>query len=117
MSSENKILDFKNQQFYVGIDVHKKSWSVTIRSGGITLKTYSSNPSPEELNEYMRKQYPGGSYNSVYEAGFSGYWTHRRLEQLGFKNIVISPNEVPTNGKEKQYKTDSIDSRKLAREQ
>ena len=36
--------------------------------------------------------------------------------ELGFKNIIVSPNEVPTNGKEKSHKTDSIDSRKLARE-
>ena len=116
MGIENKILDFKNQQFYIGIDVHKKNWNVTIRSGGIVLKTYSTNASPKELNEYMRKKYPGGSYNSVYEAGFSGYWSHRELETLGFKNIVVSPNDVPTNGKEKIYKTDSVDSRKLARE-
>lgn len=84
MDSENKILDFKNQQFYVGIDVHKKNWSVTIRSGGIALKTYSSNASPEELSKYMHEKYPGGSYNSVYEAvrrgesvvtGHTGSWS------------------------------------------
>ena len=64
----------------------------------------------------MHEEHPGGSYNSVYEAGFSGYWAHRQLEQLGFNNKVASPNEVPTNGKEKIYKTDTVDSRKLARE-
>ena len=116
MDSENKILDFNNQQFYVGIDVHKKNWAVTIRTGGIALKTYSMNPSAQQLSRYMQEKYPGGQYNSVYEAGFSGYWTHRQLIELGFKNIIVSPNEVPTNGKEKSYKTDSIDSRKLARE-
>jgi len=116
MSSENKILDCNNQRFYVGIDVHKKSWNVTIRSGGIALKTYSMNPSPQELSKYLHEKYPGGSFMSVYESGFSGYWAHRQLEQLGLNNIVVSPNEVPTNGREKTYKTDSVDSRKLARE-
>ncbi|MDR3625389.1 MAG: IS110 family transposase [Ignavibacteriaceae bacterium] len=116
MGSENKILDFNSQRFYIGIDVHKRNWNVTVRSGGLALKTYSMNPSPEELSKYLNEKYPGGSFNSVYEAGFSGYWTHRQLEQLGFNNIVVSPNEVPTNGKEKIYKTDSVDSRKLARE-
>ena len=116
MESENKELDFKNQQFSVGLDVHKKTWKVTIRTGGISLKTYSSNPSPEEVSEYMKKKYPGGDYHSVYEAGFCGYWAHRRLEKLGLKNIVVSPNEVPTNGKERIYKNDSVDSGKLARE-
>jgi transposase len=116
MGTGNKILDCNNQRFYVGIDVHKKSWNVTIRSGELVLKTYSMNPSPEELSRYMHENYPGGIYQSVYEAGFSGYWSHRRLEELGFKNIIVSANAVPTNGREKIYKTDSIDSRKLARE-
>jgi len=116
MSSENNILNFNNQRFYIGIDVHKKSWKVTIRSGAIALKTYSMNPSSQELSKYMHEKYPGGIYHSVYEAGFSGYWTHRQLEQLGFKNIIVSPNNVPTNAREKVYKTDSVDSRKLARE-
>jgi transposase len=116
MDRENKLLDCNNQRFYVGIDVHKKSWNVTIRSGGLSLKTYSMEPSPEQLQKYMKENYPEGVYYSVYEAGFSGYWAHRQLEDLGFKNIIVSPNDVPTNGKEKLYKTDSIDSRKLARE-
>ena len=115
MERKDKVLDFKNQEFSIGIDNHKKSWKVTIRSQ-IELKTYSGNPSPEELSQYLRKNYPGGSNYSVYEAGFCGYWAHRRLEELGIKNIVVSPNEVPTNQKEKIYKTDSVDSRKLARE-
>ena len=116
MDSENRKLDFNNQRFYLGLDVHKKSWKVTIRTGGYVLTTYSMNPSPEELSKYMHEKYPGGIYHSVYEAGFSGYWAHRQLEGLGFKNIIVSPNDVPTNGKEKIYKTDSVDSRKLARE-
>ncbi|MGD1007664.1 MAG: IS110 family transposase [Ignavibacteriaceae bacterium] len=116
MSSENNILNFNNQRFYVGIDVHKRSWKVTIRTGGLALKTYSMNPSPHDLSKYIQEKYPGGIYHSVYEAGFCGYFAHRQLEELGFKNIIVSPNEVPTNAKEKTNKTDSIDSRKLARE-
>ena len=62
MNSENKILNFNSQQFYVGIDVHKKNWTVTIRAGGLALKTYSMNPSPQELSKYMQEKYPGGQY-------------------------------------------------------
>ena len=28
-------LDFSNQTIYVGIDVHKKSWTITIRFQGM----------------------------------------------------------------------------------
>ena len=46
----------------------------------------------------------------------SGYEAHRTLCSLGVKNIVINPADVPTSGKEREYKSDSADSRKLARE-
>ena len=107
---------FKGQSFFIGIDVHKKNWTVTIRSNGLELRTFSMNPSPNELYNHMKRNYPGGSYYSVYEAGFSGFNAHRSLGKLGFKNIVINPADVPTKHKEKSGKRDKIDSRKLCRE-
>lgn len=116
MSSEDKTTQYNNQRFSIGLDVHKKMWSVTLRSGGLHLKTFSMNPSPEELRNYLEKNYPGGKYNSVYEAGFCGYWIHRRLEELGIKNKIVSPTDIPTSISERLNKSDKIDSRKLARE-
>jgi len=116
MNDQERGLDFNNQDFYLGIDVHKRSWAVTIRSNNIVLKTFSMNPSPKELSDFMKKRYPCGNYYSVYEAGFSGYGMHRELESLGFSNTIVSPSEIPTTGKEKLTKTDEVDSRKLARE-
>lgn len=34
------------------------------------LKRFSMNPAATELNDYMHRHYPGGSYISAYEAGF-----------------------------------------------
>jgi len=116
MQSQNSDLDFSNQEFYLGIDVHKKSWNVTIRSNNIVLKTFSMNPDSLELKKYMEKNYPKGKYLSVYEAGFSGFHTHRELTQYGFNSIVVSPTDIPTSGKERITKTDKVDSRKLSRE-
>jgi transposase len=113
---KNNALDFSNQKFFVGIDVHKKNWKVTIQSKQIQIKTFSMNPSVEQLASYLNKRYPGGEYYSVYEAGFCGYWINRELNQHGIKNIIVNPADVPTSNKEKLSKTDKIDSRKLARE-
>jgi transposase len=74
------------------------------------------NPSPEELFKYMTKHYPGGIYKSVYEAGFCGYWIHRKLTGYGFENIIVNPADVPTTNKEQDRKSDPIDSGKLSRE-
>jgi len=115
MNTKVKQIDFSKQAIFVGIDVHKKSWKVTIRTNGIELKTFSMNTSVEELSRYLRKNYPNGSYKSVYEAGFCGFWIHRKLREVGIKNIIVNPADVPTKSKERRNKNDKIDSRKLAR--
>jgi transposase len=116
MVTKSNQLDFAGKRFFIGIDVHKKNWTVTIQLEQLVLKTFSINPSPQELYAYMRKNYSGGTWISVYEAGYSGFWIHRELCKLGFKNIVVNPADVPTTNKEKDRKDDPIDSRKLCRE-
>jgi transposase len=72
------------------------------------------NPSPERLADYLKKNYPDAEYRSVYEAGFSGFEAHRALCSLGIYNIVINPADVPTTGRDREYKNDSADCKKLA---
>ena len=109
-------LDFTNQDFYIGLDVHKKQWTVTIRSGGLQLRRFSMNPSPSELHQYLTRHYPGGRYHSVYEAGFCGFWIHRELTALGIDNRVTHAADVPTADKERSRRNDKVDSVKLSRE-
>ena len=71
--------NFEGVPVYVGIDVHLKRRVVSLRSAGLDLKTFSMNPSPEELAKHPRQHYPGARYLSVYEAGYCGYWIHERL--------------------------------------
>jgi transposase len=106
---------FKDQPFYVGIDNHKKSWKVTILSETYEHKTMSQDPDPEILASYLKRNFPGGNYHAVYEAGFSGFSSCRKLNELGVKCIVVHAADVPTTQKEKEQKTDKADSRKLAR--
>ncbi len=75
----------------------------------------SQNPSPGLLASYMHRNFPGGKYKAVYEAGFSGFESCRKLQKLGVDCIMIHPADVPTSQKEKLQKTDKADSRKLAR--
>ena len=75
----------------------------------------SQNPDPDLLATYLHRNFPGGNYHAVYEAGFNGFESCRRLNQLGVNCIVIHAADVPTSQKEKLQKTDAVDSRKLAR--
>lgn len=114
MGQRNEI-NFKGQKIYVGIDVHLKSWSVTVLSETSVLKKFSQSPDPEALYNFLHRNYPNAEYHSVYESGFCGFWIHERLTALGIHNIVVNPSDVPTTSGEKLRKTDAVDSNKLAR--
>jgi transposase len=107
--------DFSGQNIYVGIDVHLKSWKVTVMMDSFYKITFSQDPCPQTLYNYLVNNFPGATYYSVYEAGFSGYWTHYKLCSLGIKSIVVNPADIPTTGKEKVQKEDARDSQKIAR--
>src|SRR5665647_3913396 len=97
------------------MDVHLKSWTVTILTEELTHKTFNQPACADTLGNYLKRNFPGGTYHSVYEAGFSGFWTHYKLKEMGINNIVINPADVPTTQKEHLLKDDPTDSRKLAR--
>jgi len=111
-----KKIDFSNHNFYIGLDVHKKSWYVTILTDGMELKTFSQPPSAHLLFDYLNNNYPNGRYFSAYEAGFCGFGAHRELLNLGINNIVVNPSDIPRMDKELSYQTDKSDSRSIARE-
>lgn len=106
---------FEGEKIYVGIDVHKTNWKVSVMGEQITHKTFSQDPSPEVLHQYLANHFPGAEYYSAYEAGFSGFWTHDKLQSLGIHSIVVNPSDIPTTDKDKRQKEDKRDSRKIAR--
>ena len=45
-----KKIDFTGKQLFIGLDVHKKSWSVTIIVDGTEHRTFTKPPDPESLS-------------------------------------------------------------------
>jgi transposase len=109
-----KTLDFTGQSIYCGIDVHKKSWSVCLRNHERELKTFSQDPNPKLLSRHLKTSYPNASILIGYEAGFSGYWAQQVFKEEGLDCKVIHPSDIPQPDKNRRYKTDAIDCRKLA---
>jgi len=106
----------KGQPLSVGLDVHLKQWTVTVRGADTELAHFVAPPDAAQLAAHLRRRYPGAVYRSAYEAGFSGFWIHRELEKQGIANLVVHSPDVPTTHKERHAKEDRRDSRKLARE-
>lgn len=108
-------LPFSELVIFLGIDVHLESWKVTARVNNRELKTLSCNPCAETLLKSFNNLYPGATFKSVYEAGFTGFSTHRSLEKVGIENIVVNPADIPLSDKDKKAKSDTRDSRTLAK--
>jgi transposase len=115
MEAQVKKIDFTGQNIYAGLDAHLKSWKVTIMAEDIVYKTFTQPPKPEVLYNYLKNNFPGGTYHTAYEAGFCGYWIHDKLVSFGIKSIVVNPADIPTTDKERVQKEDKRDSRKIAR--
>jgi len=115
MQTQGKTINFEGQNFYVGIDVHLKTWKVTILGEQYEHKMYSTTPSPKKVSDYLNKNFRGGKFYAVYEAGFCGFSAQREFERLGIDCKVIHPADLPNNHKQRQQKTDVHDSRSLAK--
>ena len=103
---------FENKDIYVGIDVHKKRWVVTVRTYDLELKTFSMQPVAEELEKFLVANYKEALLHIVYECCFSGFWIYDYFQGKGYDIIVTPTNRIYRDGS--VVKTDKIDSRKLA---
>ena len=54
---EVRELDFSGQDIFVGLDVHKKSWDVSIQTKDFEHKTFTQPPEPEILVNYLRRHF------------------------------------------------------------
>jgi transposase len=52
---------------------------------------------------------------SCYEAGRDGFWIHRALLQLAFRNRVVDSSSIEVNRRARRAKTDRLDALKLVR--
>lgn len=101
---------------YVGMDVHKKQWSICIRTSEFEHRKFTQPPHPIVLHEYLQRNFPSYQIICAYEAGCFGYWISEQLQEFGYKCLVLNPVDIPGSDKEDKRKTDHNDCRKIARE-
>ena len=115
MNFKDRKLDYRGQDIYCGIDVHKKSWKLTVSTLHTVSNTVSiERPFVENVKAYLEKKFPGGKYHTAYEAGFSGFWAQRALTKAGIDAIVVHAADIPTTDKQRDQKNDKRDSRKIS---
>ncbi len=103
---------FAGKELFVGIDVHKKRWVVSVRTYDLELKTFSMIADAEQLEKFLAQNYKDALLHIVYECCFSGFWIYDYFHNKGYDIIVTPTNRIYRD--ESVVKTDKIDSRKLA---
>jgi transposase len=105
--------DYTGKTIYVGIDVHKNSYSVVVTSDKTVVKKDRLIASPTELVCYLKNNFNGAKTNTAYEAGFSGFHLHRCLIGHGINSIVVHPAAIEIAARER-VKTDKRDALKIS---
>ena len=103
-------------KLFIGIDIHKRSWKVHCATDLFAGKSFSMNPAPEQLRDYVVEHFGDYEVNTAYEAGCCGYSAHRAFEGYGWRSLVVDPADIHRKGKEKHTKTDKIDAQLISRE-
>jgi len=100
---------------HIGLDVHKDSIAVAVLRPGTTEVDERVIPNtPEALRRLFRRYEDPSALRACYEAGPTGYDTHRLITSLGIECDVIAPSMIPRRSGVR-VKTDRIDARNLAR--
>jgi transposase len=105
-----------NPKLYIGMDIHKKSWSVHLRTDISDHKTLTIPSNCEVLYEYVDKHFKDHEVSLTYEAGCCGFSASRYFLNLGWNVVVVNPADVPRMDKQNYQKTDRIDCRNLAKQ-
>ena len=110
---KNMRKQLQGEELFVGIDLHKHRWHVTIRTADVEIFSNSIAGRWQELKKVLNR-YSGCRIHAVYEAGCFGFWLFDHLTQYGVDCIVTPPSLIPQEHGNR-VKTDRLDSRKLAR--
>lgn len=113
MSSSSKERDYTGKKVFIGIDVHKRTYSVVCVAEGTVVKRWQTLASPEKLAQQLHKYFAGAELESVYEAGFSGFVLQRIWQKAGINNLVVNPGSLEV-AIHNRVKTDKRDALKLA---
>ena len=82
----------KSKVVFVGVDLHRSRWHVTVRTED-QEPVSGTVPGHWEALRRLLDTYRGDSIEVVYEAGYLGFWLHDRLGAYGVHGSVTPPRE------------------------
>jgi len=95
----------------LGLDLHYRQVTVAMQEEDGRIKAVGKMGHEAFVSWLEKKRKEGWEIYSCYEAGASGYWLHRRLVEMGVKNLVVVPKAMNQAGQ--KQKTDRRDAGEL----
>lgn len=106
-------VSYKGKRVYIGLDVHRSFFVASCVCEGDVVKRCRMEPRAEAVISFILKYFPNSDVRTCYEAGFSGFWLHRKLKAAGVCNIVVHAASIEVAANDR-VKTDKRDSLKMA---
>jgi transposase len=103
----------REYDIFAGLDVDKRSISVTFADHNRLLRSLRMPYSVEHLINHVRKHFPDQKVAFAYEAGPTGYGLYDGLESQAYRCLIASPSMIP-KAPGQRVKTNRLDSRMLA---
>jgi transposase len=96
-----------------GLDVDKRSISVTFTNQQGFIRSLHMPYSAQYLVNHVRKHFPNQKVAFAYEAGPTGYGLYDGIISEGYRCLVVSPSMIP-RAPGQRVKTNRLDSRGLS---
>ena len=103
----------KSNRIYIGLEDSKRTWKICVRCDKMIVQETSMPADYPVFHSYLQNKFPNCQIQVMYEAGFSGFWLHDKLQSDGIECIVTPAHKV-TQMKVSKVKTDKVDARRLA---
>ena len=85
----------RDYDVFSGLDVDKRSISVTFTDHDRFLKSLRMPYSAEHLLNHVRKHFPNKKVAFVYEAGPTGYGLYDGIVAQGYPCLIAAPSMIP----------------------
>jgi transposase len=111
----NTVYSPRDYDIFIGIDVDKKSFAFTVKDHTTMKRSKKVPANPEQLYNYIQKNFNDKRVICAYEAGPTGFHLHDYLKEQDVPCLVTPPASIPKAPNEK-VKTNRIDSNKITEE-
>jgi transposase len=101
------------EAIYMGLDVHRRTWHLTVRTATTEIQKVSM-PAEWTALQKVIDRYGATRTEVAYEAGYFGFGLRDRITAQGARCLVTPPSLLPQESGNR-VKTDKKDSAKLAR--